>query len=223
MRRSVLLTLAGLGGLICLIGGTGLMAALSDTARGGTNSVESAPLAGSADIQLATATSTPTSLVTCGQPSENLTTAFYTVQDVTPGYNPPGVFYCVKNVGSQAVQISVMADELTDSEVACTGDEELHGDTTCDVAGEQGELSSVLELNYTILPGCGFGPGSGEIGPFGTKLEANATTPVALDTLPAGLMRCYLINLSYPTGNGPAAQRAQTDRATWRFKWTGQA
>ena len=55
MRRSVLGSLAALGVVVCGLGGTGLFAALTDTARGGPNSVESAPLAGSADIQLADA------------------------------------------------------------------------------------------------------------------------------------------------------------------------
>ena len=55
MRRSALITLAALGGLICLIGGTGLFAALTDSARSGTNSLESGALAGSADIQLSNA------------------------------------------------------------------------------------------------------------------------------------------------------------------------
>jgi hypothetical protein len=56
MRRSVLLTVAALGGLVSLIGGAGLFSALTDTARTGTNSAESAALAGSADIQLAAGT-----------------------------------------------------------------------------------------------------------------------------------------------------------------------
>ncbi len=221
MRRSTLLTLAALGGLVCLIGGTGLFAALSDTARGGTNSVESAPLPGSADIQIATATSTAGEPVTCGQFGENLTTAFYTVQNVSPGYNPPGVVYCVQNMGSQTVSLSVMADELVDLETACTGDEEAHGDTTCGGAGAPGELSSVIELNYARLINCD--PNNFNGGPQGTKLDANATTPVQLGTLGPGLGQCFLINLAYPGGADPAIQRSQTDRVTWRFKWTGQA
>ena len=43
MRRPVLLTLAAVGGVIVLLGGTGIYAALSDTARSGTNSIESVP------------------------------------------------------------------------------------------------------------------------------------------------------------------------------------
>ena len=218
MRRSMLLTLAALGGLVCVIGGTGLIAALSDTARSGTNTVESAPMAGSADLQIAPASSAG-GVVSCGQFEENLTTGFYTAQNVTPGYNPPGVFYCVQNMGSQGVSLSVMADELSDVEVACTGDEDVLGDATCS-AGQQGELSAVLELNYSVLPTCD----ASNIGaPRGTTLEANATTPIQLDTLGPGIGKCYLINLSYPAGAGPAIQRSQSDRATWRFRWTGQS
>jgi hypothetical protein len=36
MRRSALISLAGVGGLVCVTGGTGLFAALTDTARNRT-------------------------------------------------------------------------------------------------------------------------------------------------------------------------------------------
>ena len=221
MRRSSLLTLTALGALICLVGGTGLFAALTDTARTGTNTVDSAQLAGSADIQLATATrvNSPPFTITCGDYSEDLASGFFTADDVTEGFVSPVSFYCIKNVGSQSVTVSVLADELTDVDLACTGDESLHGDTTC--GGDQaGELSAVLMVWYA-RDECEGGGASGR----GINLASNATEPVFLiGTLAPGEVGCYQVYFDYPTSaTDEAVQKAQSDRATWRFKFTAQS
>jgi hypothetical protein len=217
MRRSLLVTVAALGALVCAIGGTGLFAALTDTARSGTNSAESAQLAGSADIQVATAT-TGASGVACGAFSEDLTTAFITVSDLNPGQGFSGGAYCMKNVGSQQVTLSALSDELTDVDYACTGDEALHGDTTCG-ADAAGEFSSVLRVNYTELDcATASGPGSS---PF---LKDNAITPHPLGTLAVGQTRCFATSVFYsPTTPTVEVQKAQSDRVTWRHKWVAQA
>src|SRR6266508_3353057 len=128
MRRSSLLTLAALGALVCLIAGSGLFAALSDTARTGTNSVDSARLAGSADIQLATATKEIGFPIVCGDFSDDLTSGLFTATDVTPGYASTEALYCIRNVGSAQVALAALVDELTDIDISCTGDEALYGD-----------------------------------------------------------------------------------------------
>lgn len=222
-RRSVLLTFAVLGGLVCLIGGTGLFAALQDSARSGTNSAESDAMAGSADIQVATATQvdvpdSPTGAsVNCGTFSEDLTTPIHTVTGVTPNF-VSNAWYCVKNVGSQQVTLSALTDELTDVDYACTGDEALHGDTTCG-SGGAGELSSVLRVIYVQLD-CATANGPG-VGPF---LGDNVTSPAELGMIAAGEMRCFRADVEYPLGTPSVeVQRAQSDRATWRFKWVAQA
>ena len=128
MRRSVLLTVAALGGLVSLIGGVGLFSALNDTARTGTNSAESAALGGSADIQLAAATAVvgPVSPITCDPVfSENLASGFFSLSNVGPGSQSARVFFCIRNVGSQSVMLTALVDELVDVEIACTGDEAL--------------------------------------------------------------------------------------------------
>lgn len=215
MRRSALLTVAVLGGLVSLIGGTVLYSALQDTARTGTNSVESAALGASADIQLAT-----WSVGICGAFSEDLTTGLFTVTGVSPGYGSPSGFVCIKNVGSQSVTLSVLADELTDVDFACTGDEALAGDTTCggDLAGE---LSSVLQVGYSgvdCTTAAAFPGGALRV------LKANETTPHPFGTLAAGATGCFQVDLSYFTDTAnTAVQTAQSDRATWRFKFTAQA
>ncbi len=216
-RRSVLLTVAALGALVCLLGGTVLFSALTDTARTGTNSVESAALAASADIQLATATKTGNE-TTCGAFSENLTTAMFTLTGVSPGFSSGQVYACVKNVGSQQVTLSASADELTDIDFACTGDEDLHGDTSCggDLAGE---LSMVLHAAYAVLD-CQTGTGSLAIR---STLRDNATQPLGLGTLAPGAINCVALEVTHDAGTATQSQAAQSDRVTWRYKFTAQA
>jgi hypothetical protein len=218
MKRSALLTLAVLGGLVCLLGGTVLYSALQDTARTGTNSVESAALASSADIQLATATQASAgSPITCGTFSDDLESGLITATGVLPSH-VSSKYFCVKNVGSQQVTLSGLVDELTDVDVACTGDEAGNGDATC--GGDQvGELSNVLGVTHVTVS-CAAGGGSG---PVPILLKDNATTPLALGTLAAGATGCYMARVDMPSGTGPFVQRAQSDRATWRFKFTAQA
>lgn len=222
MRRSVLVTAAVLGGIVCAIGGTGLFAALTDTATSGTNSAESGALAASADIQVATGTFNNGS-IDCGTFSENLTTPLITETDLKPSTPfhtiTPARLYCIKNVGSQTVTLSALADELTDVDHACTGDEELHGDTTCGNDGA-GELSSVLRTSYSQYTSCTDLTGGGS-SPF---LNDNATTPHPLGTIDPGATRCFSVNLLYPSGTTTAdSQKAQSDTVTWRYKWVAQS
>jgi hypothetical protein len=222
-KRSVLVTFAVLGGLVCLIGGTGLFAALQDSARSGPNSAESDAMAASADIQVATATvGSPTTLgVACGTFSEDLTTPFHTVTGVTPNFVSNAQLYCIKNVGSQQVTLSALSDELNDVDYACTGDEALHGDTTCG-SGGAGELSSVLQVTYVQLD-CATTNLLGAS--LGVLLSGNATVgPAPLGTIAAGGTRCFRTTVEYPGGTPSAeVQRAQSDRATWRYRWVAQA
>lgn len=217
MRRSVLVTAAVLGGIVCAIGGTGLFAALTDTATSGTNSAESGAMAASADIQVAKATMDGVN-ISCGTFSENLATGFFTVTGASPGFSTQLELHCIKNVGSQQVSLSALVDELTDVDIACTGDEELHGDTSCGSDGA-GELSGVLRVIYNQLD-CA--PLSGNGSP--SILKDNATTPHALGTIAPGATRCFAVNLVYPNSTDSAtAQKAQSDRVTWRFKWVAQS
>lgn len=225
MRRSALLAIAVLGGVVSLLGGTVLYSALQDTARTGTNSAESAALGASADIQLALGTLPPAGSanqtdIQCGTFSEDLTSGLFTVTGVTPGYQSNAELFCIKNVGSQQVTLSVLADELTDVDFACTGDEAANGDAATCGGDQLGELSSVVKANYLITP-CQNSVG----GSFpGAILKDLVTTPFALGTLAAGATGCYKTILSYPATTANAAvQTAQSDRVTWRFKFSAQA
>jgi hypothetical protein len=222
MRRSSLLTIAALGVLICLIGGTGLFAALTDTARSGTNSVDSAPLAASADIQIARATipgTTPPNF-NCGTLSEELASGFFTASDITAGYSSALAYFCVKNVGSQPVNLAALATDLVDVEEACSGDEAAFDETCGD--NKAGELSGVLSITYRNIGRCVDNAGSGS--PQTLDLHENATTPAALGPLGVGQTLCYSVAIAYPSSAAAdAVQKAQSDAATWRISFTAQS
>ena len=218
MRRPVLVTLVVLGSLVCLVGGTGLFAALTDSARTGTNSVESADLAASADIQIATAT--PGAPVTCGTWQENLTTAFITVSDLeADGLVKSQSYFCLRNVGSQTVSVVGLANELTEVDTGCSGDEVIYDPTSCG-GNAAGELAQNLMVAYVTL-NCATGGGSGG----NINLQTNATTgqSVGPDLAP-GAIGCYSTWIWYPnTTAATAIQAAQSDTVTWRYEFFADA
>lgn len=219
MRRSVLITLVVLGSLISLIGGTGLFAALVDTASTGVNSVDSAGLPPSADIQLAAATDFDFP-VPCGTFEDDLEIPFVVHDDLQPGQQTITKMFCIKNVGSQPVTISATVESLTDVEVGCTGDEALYDETTCG-DGAEGELSSVLQTIYITI-GCEAGGGSG----FTFILSANFNVPHPLNgpELAPGEIGCYQLAVDYPsTTPADAVQAAQSDLVTWVYTFIGDA
>jgi hypothetical protein len=216
MRRASLLTLAALGLVVCLVGSTGLFAALTDTARTGTNQVTTPGLASSADIVVASTIDSAGSLA-CGTYSDDLATGLIDFT-ASPPYANADSFLCVKNVGSQALSsLTVQADELTDVDTACTGDEEANGDATCggDAAGE---LADVLDVTVG-WDACPYQMWT-DTSPT-TTLLASSTTPITLPTLAVGEEVCFLLRVAYPTaGASPEAiQRAQSDTVTWRFRF----
>ena len=218
MRRSILLTLLALGAVLTAIGGTGLFAALSDTARTGTNSARTAALPGSADLQLATAT-TSSGATVCGTFSEDLTTGFFTFADVKAGSFQPARNFCLKNLGSRTVSVSALVESLTDVDVACTGDEAASGDTTCGT-NQAGELSPLVNLTYIHLD-C-----AAQVildGPSPSGKLNTMTTAKALGTLAPNAVGCYRADLFYSDDGSVNVQKAQSDEITWRFAFTGQA
>jgi hypothetical protein len=232
MRRPVLLTLAVLGGVVCLIGGVGLFASLSDTGKTGPLTAQSGALAGSADIKLTTAhlvdpTMSGQLSIACDNAgySDDLTTDTNTIS-ASPNFTSDKLFFCIKNVGSQPVSVTFDAFEMVDVELACTGDEALF-DSDCGLPGGVpgiGELSGVLSVIVEWYPQCDPNP----IHEQSTRgLKSLASTPLALHGLSAsgGPPECYSLTLSYPEAgptstNTPAMiQAAQSDQVTWRFRF----
>jgi hypothetical protein len=222
VRRSLLLTTSVLGLLICLVGGTGLFAALTDSAHTGTNSVDTAALPSSAYLQLAAASQDPTAF-TCGDFSDDLATGPISYSDApASGFGGIGTALCIRNAGSQSVSLAASIDQLADIDLACTGDEADLGDTTCG-NDLQGELSGVLNTtittyncNFAATPLATYQPG---------MLATLANSPQAIGSIDPGVTICLFLNLSLDPAAVPAGalQRAQSDKVTWRFVFTGQA
>lgn len=224
MRRSSLLTVAVVGLLICLLGGTGLFAALTDTADLGPNRISSAPLAGSADLQLAYRVPAPgdPSQSVCGDYQENLTAQYFIdAGNLVSGPSGPSNMVCIRNVGSQTLGTTVHVTGLTDLDTDCTGDEAAVGDTTCG-AGQEGELSSALQAHFyptDCVTGNALAPNVASIVAtmVGTPLD------LPLNLAPSAEV-CYDIAVVEPGGLGSTVhQLVQSDSAEWTFQFTGTA
>ena len=219
MRRPVLLTLAAVGGVIVLLGGTGIFAALSDTARSGTNSIETDALAPSADLQVASATGDLVVGLSCDAFNENLTSGLITIGSGGVGFvsyqDHP---YCVRNVGSKTVSLFVGVEAFDDVEVGCTGDEALYDDTCGTGVGEIGEGATVNHAYFDeSSPNSWLGLGGG-------LLRDGLQTPQHLVEVSPGETAILLVAVHVnPFNDELQAQREQSDRLTWRFIWTGQA
>lgn len=178
MRRSTLLTLMALGAVITLIGGSGLFAALVDTATTGTNSVSSRSLAPVADLQIASG-SRPGDAgpIICGDFTENLTTGLYTISDLQPTTEHLR-FVCLRNAGSAQVTVSVAVVELANVDVECTGDEAEY-DPTCGGNGA-GELGALAKVSFTLRPLVALLPAGGRNRrlPAGAERRGDVAVPV---------------------------------------------
>jgi hypothetical protein len=216
VRRSVLLSISVLGILICLVGGSGLFAALSDTARTGTNTATSNALNGSADLQLATGNFVPGAGVVCGTFEDNLSSGLINESNMEPGDGSSRIF-CIRNQGSQTLDLSVLIENRTDVDTDCTGDEADSGDATCG-AGQTGELSSVLFIAFGETPCAADPPIPSTVA--SAPLSTNSAIPMG--TIGAGSTRCLSAQIDYPsTTLGPFVQRAQSDSVTWIYAFTG--
>ena len=221
MRRAVLMTTVVLGTALSLVSGQGLFAALSDTARTGVNSIDTQALAGSADMQIAPATlDAPTLSVSCGSFGEDLTSPLITVTNLVPGEDPPGdgYWFCLRNVGTQTVEVTASTTELSDIEVQCSGDEAFY-DTSCgdDLAGELGSLTRVALYGGD----CAFIQNEDAPPATNALIADMVTTPVPFGTLAPNQTRCFQARTTYFLMSAEQRQIVQTDRVSWRYAFTG--
>jgi len=226
VRRRYLISLSIMGLIVSVLGSTGLFAALTDSARTGTNNLDAAPLAGSAELKIQAGvvpppdpTGPPPTTVTCalGGWVDDLTTGGFVANNVGPGFDSGVSYYCLQNAGSQTVSLAGTIDSLLDIDIVCTGDEALYNDLTC---GNQleGELKNVIEVMWSSVNCFDINQGS----TTGIGIEGNVGAPVDLGSIAPGQIRCFGLRAIYSSANPPdAIQRAQSDHLSWRFKFTG--
>lgn len=223
MRRQVLIATIACGSVLTALSGLGLFAALTDTVNAPGNSATSKGLQSSADLQFANLAGFPAS-TGCSAWTEDAETPLITMTDADLGSGFNSLF-CLRNVGSAPVDVTMAVDTLTSSDTGCTGDEAEY-DTSCglDPLGtpQVGELDQVLML-YTNEIDCTVG-GGGSLG-WGTLAElAAAATPLSFNSIDPGETKCYAVFAEYPTTttNVPR-QQAQSDSTTWRLQFVGNA
>ena len=224
-RRPLLTSIAALGGVITLASTTGVFAVFTDRATTGTNTFATKGLPRAADLQIANGTividdTTGIWNVDCGTYSDNLSTGLVTMSNAVPNDSFATDFVCVKNAGSQTVDVTGSAIDITDEDTDCTGDEAAV-DTTCGVAtgqpdgspGQAGELSPLLKVTE-IHADCSDANQGGVL--LGTL--PNATAGIA--TLTPGETVCVRYSIDYNPSEADA-QIAQSDTATWKFAFDG--
>jgi hypothetical protein len=239
MNRHLLKATMALGVILTLVGATGIFAVFSDRATTGNNDVSSGELAHAADLAIATAQIVDIGNdgimdVACeGVWHEDLVTGIFSAGDLQPSVGDEyAAHLCLYNAGSAALELTMSAIDLTDADIACTGDEAASGDATCgEVAGvpQLGELSPLIKVDVLGLECNGATGGAAESGWSSlAALSQNPTpifaTPVAGALLRPGEIGCISLRLRYPNSASAAeVQLAQSDRVTWRFAFDGTA
>jgi hypothetical protein len=229
-RRSLLLTIMTLGLIVTGVGATGILAVFTDTADTGQNYAQSASLPSAADLKLALYD--PASLecyndLVAGDLdafTDGLESGLIEQPGLVPGDVKGGTPVCIRNAGSAPLTVEASALDLVDTELDCTNDEPAvdpvaPDDTNC---GLTGELSTHLSVSFQWFD-CETGevpPGS----PVEGSLPAMTSGPLILgDPISSGEVRCYFVGIHYDPPSAEAAAQAQTDMATWTFRFTGTA
>jgi predicted ribosomally synthesized peptide with SipW-like signal peptide len=215
MIRQWLVSVMVLGLIVTAVGGTGVFAPFTDRATTGTNSVTSAERATAADLTLAYSPLDPESCATATY-EDDATSPLVSVADLQVGENR-GAYFCLRNVGSGTLSVTVSPIDVVESDVLCTNDEAAAGDTSCGGDAE-GELGDVLEVTFSTIVDCDGGNlASPDPGSF------IAGTPViSLGSLGPGETLCGFVRLRVPPETSDIdAILSQTDRVTWKFAFDG--
>ena len=221
MRRLLTVTMA-LGLVITAMNFTGIFAVFTDRATTGTNSEESGAQPRIADLQIA---KDEFGNCTGATFSDDLETGLFNATGLVPG-NDSVVFspFCLKNVGTAQLTVTVSAIDVVETETGCTGDEADAGDATCGTDGVgDGELGDVLTAEMVIQDCEGFNVGD----VVRDSVEGLAATPTVLGTIEPGAVACIYAN-TFITNPGVVytpeqLQQAQSDKVEWRFAFDGAA
>lgn len=216
MKRSVLVSVMVLGAVVTLVMGAGTFAVFTDRATTDQNSAQSKELPRAADLKLAFGVTGPSACATATYVDTHAMPAM-SISDAEPG-TQVSRWYCLKNAGSAALDVTSTVIDVVNVEIDCTGDEGAPGiDATC-VSGEEGELGSVLVF-YPRQVNCDLSPGG--ISGYGGFLSS-PEPPVSLGTLAPGAILCGSIEVFYPLNRSTEDElRAQSDTVTWRFAFDG--
>ena len=219
MRRPLLATVIALGGVITLAGTTGVFAVFTDRATTGTNTFATKDLPRAAELKIATGPIAvgETWTVDCGTYADDLETGLVTLTDATPGGGFATDFVCVKNAGSQTVDVTTSAIEVSDLDTGCTGDEGVVdatcGEDTNDVE-QTGELSPLVDVAMHVADCQDANQPGSVIGTLANLSDAPVTS------LSPGETICVKYSVDYnPTE--AEANTAQSDTVTWRFAFDG--
>lgn len=216
MRRSVLLSVLVLGTVVTLVMGAGTFAVFTDRATTGQNSAQSKALPRAADLRLAFGVSGPSACATATYVDTNASPTM-SISDAEPG-TQSSEWFCLKNVGSAALDVTTTVIDVVNVEIECTGDEGAAGiDDTC-APGEEGELGDVLTW-YPRQVNCDLSPGG--ISGYGGFLNS-PEPPVSLGNLAPDGILCGTVEVAYGLNRPVNDQlRAQSDTVTWRFAFDG--
>jgi len=211
VSRRLLVATMTLGLLVTAVGMSGIFAVFTDRATTGENTVTTDQEPRVADIRVASVDA-PGDCATADY-TEDLVGGIVSASDVRPGWADDPAYLCVRNVGASDVTLSTRAIDVTDVDIACTGDEEVAGDASCGQDGE-GELVARLYL-VTQFVSCESGtPDQGTQGAF----SAFVAQPLPAGQIASQATRCFEVVVSYPEPSVPVdAQLAQSDEVTWRF------
>ncbi len=220
MRRKLLGTTMALGLVVTAMGFTGIYAVFTDRATTGPNSADSGPQARIADLKIATSEFQSCTGETY---TDDLVSGVITVADLQPG---GGSFFsnvCLRNDGTAALDLTMTAIDLVDTETGCTGDEAAAGDATCGTAGiGDGDLSPALLVVFTRID-CS--TAASQIA-GNTVLATLAASPDSLGSLNAGDTACISLRVQMLVAGQQGVplegiQQAQSDKVEWRFAFDG--
>lgn len=213
MRRPLLVSLILLGLVVTGIGGMGVFAPFTDRATTGVNDVTTGERPRAADLKLAWSVNTPDSCAAAY--ADDSVTPGHSSTDAQPGFGDDRLF-CLKNAGSATLNVSVSVIDLVDVDIACTGDEEAAGDTTCGSDG-QGEASTVLFVRTSTFDCDTFASGTTVLGGF-----LSSPTPMDLGSLAPNAELCGFVELDYPQNLTDEQELiAQSDQVTWKYAFDG--
>jgi predicted ribosomally synthesized peptide with SipW-like signal peptide len=218
-RRALLTSIAALGGVITLASTTGVFAVFTDQATTGTNTFATKDLPRAAELKIAPGSLTvdTTWTVDCGIYADDLVTGLVSMSNAQPLDSFTTDYVCLKNAGSQTVDVTTSAIDVSDLDTDCTGDEGAV-DTSCgednNAAPQTGELGPLVRIAMYTASCDDANVGGSGIGVVASLSDATVAT------LDPGDVLCVKFTADYnPTQE--EALTAQSDTLTWRFAFDG--